>query len=218
MGAGLKHSQQVQIYFWFLLLAFMARKECSQQHFLSVLSFSKHQIWCPSLLGWDGVNCLAKKWGGAKARSAISYILLISTFSLQPTAFWNWCSKHAFIFKILFHFQNVLLFSKFHIFEIVDHALALPPIFCQTANPISTNGAWTPNVLKMNAHFENAVGCIPFLPWRVIKSIFEIVDYALALPPIFCQTVNPISTNGAWPIYECHVTTPSRNRVKSIIQ
>ena len=145
MGAGLKHSQQVQIYFWFLLLALMARKECSQQHFLSVLSFSKHQIWCPCLLGWDGVNCLAKKWGGAKARSAISYILLISTFSLQPTAFWNWCSKHAFIFKILFHFQNVLLFSKFHIFEIVDHALALPPIFCQTVNPISTNGAWTPN-------------------------------------------------------------------------
>ena len=86
---------------------------CSQKHFLNVHSFSKHQIWCPSLLGWDGVNCLAKKWGGAKARSAISYILLISTFSLQPTAFWNWCSKHAFIFKILFHFQNVLSFSKF---------------------------------------------------------------------------------------------------------
>ena len=113
MGAGLKHSQQVQIYFWFLLLAFMARKECSQQHFLSVLSFSKHQIWCPSPLGWNGVNCLAKKWGGAKARSAISYIPLISTFSLQPKAFWNWCSKHAFIFKILFNFQKVLSFSKF---------------------------------------------------------------------------------------------------------
>ena len=109
MGAGLKHCQQVQIYFW---LAFMARKECSQWLFLDVLSFSKHQIWCPCLLGWDGVNCLAKKWGGAKARSAISYILLISTFSLQPTAFWNWCSKHAFIFKILFHCQNVLSFSK----------------------------------------------------------------------------------------------------------
>ena len=28
-----------------------------------------------------------KNWGGAKAWSAISYILLISTFSLQPTAF-----------------------------------------------------------------------------------------------------------------------------------
>ena len=63
-----------------------------------------------------------------------------------------------------------------------------------------------------------------FQNWIVNRStardftVFEIVDYALALPPIFCQTVNPISTNGAWPIYECHVTTPSRNRVKSIIQ
>ena len=28
-----------------------------------------------------------KYWGGAKAWSAISYILLISTFSLQPTTF-----------------------------------------------------------------------------------------------------------------------------------
>ena len=44
------------------------------------------------LLGQMGENILvhgwlAKKWGGAKAMSAISYILLISTFSLQPTAF-----------------------------------------------------------------------------------------------------------------------------------
>ena len=37
-----------------------------------------------------------KNWGGAKAWSAISYILLISTFSLQPTAFWN-----------VLHFQNI---------------------------------------------------------------------------------------------------------------
>jgi hypothetical protein len=28
----------------------MARKECSQQHFLNALSFSKHQIWRPSPL------------------------------------------------------------------------------------------------------------------------------------------------------------------------
>ena len=60
-----------------------------------------------------GLTVWQKYWGRAKAWPAISYILLISTFSLQPTAFWNWCSKHAFIFKILFHFQNVLSFSKF---------------------------------------------------------------------------------------------------------
>ena len=46
------------------------------------------------------------------------------------------------------------------------------------------------DVLKMKAHLKNAVGCIPFLPWRLevkIKSIFELVDYALALPPFFAK-------------------------------
>ena len=50
MGAGLKHGQQFHISFWFLLLASMARKECSQQHFLNVHLFSKDQIWYPSPL------------------------------------------------------------------------------------------------------------------------------------------------------------------------
>jgi hypothetical protein len=31
-----------------------------------------------------------------------------------------------------------------NIYEIFDHALALPPFFCQIVNPISTKGAWTP--------------------------------------------------------------------------
>ena len=51
----------------------------------------------------------------------------------------------------------------------------------------------------MNAHLKNAVGCIPFLPWRLkveIKRVDEIADQVLALPPFFCQTVNPISTKG----------------------
>jgi hypothetical protein len=33
------------------------------------------------------------------------------------------------------------------IYENADHALALPPFFCQTVNPISTKGAWTPNLM-----------------------------------------------------------------------
>ena len=51
------------------------------------------------------------------------------------------------------------------VYEIADHAFALPPTFCQTVNPISTKGAWTPNLmfLKMKAHLKNAVGCIHFL-------------------------------------------------------
>ena len=32
------------------------------------------------------------------------------------------------------------------IYEIADHALALPAFFCQTVNPISTKGTWTPNL------------------------------------------------------------------------
>ena len=37
-----------------------------------------------------------------------------------------------------------------------------------------------------------------FLPWRLkveIKRIYEIADQALALPPFFCKTVNPITTD-----------------------
>ena len=40
------------------------------------------------------------------------------------------------------------------------------------------------DVLKMKAHLKNAVGCIPFLAMEAleIKRIYEIADYALALP------------------------------------
>ena len=49
-------------------------------------------------------------------------------------------------------------------YEIADHILALPHYFCQTVNHISTKGLDTKfDVLKMNAHFKNAFGCIPFL-------------------------------------------------------
>ena len=41
--------------FWFVLLASIARKKCSQQHFLNVRLFSKVQIWYPSLLDWHSV-------------------------------------------------------------------------------------------------------------------------------------------------------------------
>jgi len=32
-------------------------------------------------------------------------------------------------------------------YEIADHALALPPFICQTVNPISSKGPWTPNLM-----------------------------------------------------------------------
>ena len=70
--------------------------------------------------------------------------------------------------------------------------LALLQSFCQTVNHISTKGLDTKfDVLKMNAHFKNAFGCTPFLPWRTkveIKRMYEIADHILALPHFFCQT------------------------------
>ena len=50
------------------------------------------------------------------------------------------------------------------IYEIADHALVLPPFFCQTVNPISTKGGLDTKIelLKINAHLKNVVGCIPF--------------------------------------------------------
>ena len=45
------------------------------------------------------------------------------------------------------------------------------------------------------------LAAFPFLPWKLkleIKRIYEIADHDLALLAFFCQTVNPISTKGAW--------------------
>ena len=52
-----------------------------------------------------------------------------------------------------------------YIYENADHALALPPFFCQTVNPISTKGAWTQNLmfLKMKAHLKMLLAASPFL-------------------------------------------------------
>ena len=86
------------------------------------------------------------------------------------------------------------------VYEITDHALALPPIFAKHLT-LNQEGLDTKfDVLKMKAHLKNAVGCIPFLAMEAleIKRIYEIADHALALPAFFCQTVNPISTKGAW--------------------
>ena len=64
------------------------------------------------------------------------------------------------------------------IYEIADQALALHSFFCQTVNPISTEGAWIPN-LKMNAHFDMMLAASLFLPWRLkveIKRVYETVQ------------------------------------------
>ena len=55
------------------------------------------------------------------------------------------------------------------VYEIADHALALPQYFCQTVNPISTKGAWTPNLMfwKMKARLKMLLAAFPFLPWRL---------------------------------------------------
>ena len=90
------------ISFWFLLLASMARKECSQQHFLNVRLFSKVQFWCPSPLGWDGVNCLTKKWGAGLKHGQQFHIsfwfLLLASMARKECSQW--------------HFLNALSFSK----------------------------------------------------------------------------------------------------------
>ena len=57
-------------------------------------------------------------------------------------------------------------------------------VFCLNQGGLDTKF----DVLKMKAHSKNAVGCIPFLPWRLkveIKNLYEIVDHALVLPPFF---------------------------------
>jgi hypothetical protein len=66
------------------------------------------------------------------------------------------------------------------VYEIADHALALPPFFGQTVNPISTKGAWTSNLmfLKMKAHFKMLLAASSFCPWRLnveIKRIYEML-------------------------------------------
>ena len=86
---------------------------CSQKHFQNVLSFSKHQIWCPSPLGWNRVNCLAKQNGlGLKhvQQFLISFwfLLLVSSqqhfeIGVQNTLSF---SKYSFIFKMCFYFQK----------------------------------------------------------------------------------------------------------------
>ena len=88
--------------FWFVLLASIARKECSQQHFLNVHLFSKVQVWYPSLLDWDRVNCLAKKMSarlkpGQQFHISFWFLLLASMARKE-------CSQQ--------HFLNVHLFSK----------------------------------------------------------------------------------------------------------
>ena len=82
----------------------MARKGMQPTSYSNVLSFSKHQIWCPSSLGWDRVNCLAKIGGRAKAWSAISYTLLISTFSLHGKKE----DAASSIFWMCIHFQYII--------------------------------------------------------------------------------------------------------------
>ena len=59
--------------------------------FCNVLHFHNIKFGVQASLVEIEVTVWQKNWGGAKAWSAISYILLISTFSLQPTAFCNWC-------------------------------------------------------------------------------------------------------------------------------
>ena len=102
MGAGQKDGQQFHIPLWFLLLASMARKEMQPTSYQNVRSFSKHQIWCQSPLGWDRVNCLAKSWGQGRKHGQQFHIpfwfLLLASMArkgMQPTAFF----KCAFIFK-----------------------------------------------------------------------------------------------------------------------
>ena len=54
-------------------------------------------------------------------------------------------------------------------------------------------------LLKINAHLKNVVGCIPFLPWRLkveIKKIYEIVDHALVLPPFFAKQLTLFQPRG----------------------
>ena len=69
-----------------------------------MLSFSKHQLWCPSPLGWDRVYCLAKNGGNAKTWSAISYVYPLDFYFWSP-----WLERHAVksIFKTCFRFQNI---------------------------------------------------------------------------------------------------------------
>ena len=74
-----------------------------------------------------------------------------------------------------------------NIYEIFDHALALPPFFAKQFT--------LSQPMRLGHQFQNAVG------WRLkveIKRIYEIADHALAPPQFFCQTVSSISTKGAW--------------------
>ena len=64
------------------------------------------------------------------------------------------------------------------------------PIFCQTVNPISTKGTWTPNFMFWKwKHIQKILlAAFLLLPWRLkveIKRIYEIADQALALHSFF---------------------------------
>ena len=150
--------------------------------------FQKHQIWCPSPLGWNRVNCLAKQNGlglkhGQQFLISFWFLLLVSSqqhfeFGVQAPlveiglAVWQKMGGRAKAWSTIsniWNFENKSTFWK-----------------------------WK-SILKMKACFEhqfqNAVG------WRLkveIKRIYEIADHALAPPQFFCQTVSSISTKGAW--------------------
>ena len=66
------------------------------------------------------------------------------------------------------------------------------PIFCQTVNPISTKGSWTPNLMfwKWMHILKMLLAAFPFLLWRPkveIKWMYEIDDHILALPQFFAK-------------------------------
>ena len=126
--------------FWFLLLASIARKECSQQHFLNVRLFSKVQIWYPSHLGWDRVNYLAKKmsqWLDKKLCFTVKKISFNSgSFIFISLILWGlfWRLPTVMIFIISHKFHTCLI--KVH------NSCNLKGYSCSKA----FKGAWTPNL------------------------------------------------------------------------
>ena len=87
----------IHISFWFLLLA------SSQQHFEMCFHFQNIKFGVQAPLVEIELTVWQKNWGGAKAWSAISYILLISTLSLHGKK--GDAAKS--IFKMCIHFQNI---------------------------------------------------------------------------------------------------------------
>ena len=83
----------------------------------------------------------------------------------------------------------------------IHNCISLSILIKKRANDLSINNSnpvmkllWPPYL------FIPVIGCMsPFLPGRLkveIKRMYEIADHALAPPPFFGQTVNPISTKG----------------------